>query len=231
MLKAIQADFASMADLLDRPRLYRQLARQLGRVTAHVDRLFHLGGSMDSIETVHQQVFEIESTVGLGLPDAEGLTAILLDQTLFMLRHRRRRSDDLSQPILKLYGEREDQLLERIAGVDYVTGSDLRHWLPGVPARPFGALPASQQTALRLGLEQLQVLVLIGEIPLRFRSLERVGADYPGHPFEEHWRTAFRLARMVGDEAAREVFRERFFGGDPTWRARRAMAGGLATLR
>jgi hypothetical protein len=64
---------------------------------------------------------------------------------------------------------------------------------------------------LKFALEQLQVCVLLGELPIQFRALVRVGADFPGHPFATYWAGVARLARVLGDETAKSICRRKFF--------------------
>jgi glycosyltransferase involved in cell wall biosynthesis len=223
---AVDADLVSMGELAREPRHYRYLAPLSARVTWMMDRAFDLGISHDRIEFWDQQVSEWEATIGKENRDHEGTTAILLDQILVMLRQKCELTEDPTRPTLRLWMDRQDRLFERISDVKYVTGSDLRRWLPDLPPRPFREFSRPDRTSLKFGLEQLQVSLVLGDLPIRFRSLERVAADYPGHPFERYWSSAFRLARLVGDETARGVFRQKLVRRGWEWmgRAKRAVA-------
>ncbi len=223
---AVDADLVSMHELASEPRHYRYLAPLSARVTWMMDRAFDVGISHERIESWDQQVSDWEATVGKENRDHAGTTAILLDQILVMLRQKCELTEDPTRPTLRLWMDRQDRLAERMSKVKYVTGSDLRRWLPDLPPRPFGEFARPERTALKFGLEQLQVSLVLGELPIRFRSLERVAADYPGHPFERYWSSAFRLARLVGDETARSVFRQKLVRRSWEWmgRAKRVVA-------
>jgi glycosyltransferase involved in cell wall biosynthesis len=222
---AIDADLVSMRELAGEPRHYRYLAPLSARVTWMMDRSFDLGISHERIESWDQQVTEWESTVGNENRDHAGTTAILLDQIQVMLKQKCELTEDPTRPTLRLWMDRQDRLAERIGEVKYVTGSDLRRWLPDLPPRPFRDFTRPDRTALKFGLEQLQVSLVLGDLPIRFRSLERVAADYPGHPYERYWFSVFRLARLVGDETARSVFRQKLVRRGWEWmgRAKRAV--------
>lgn len=224
IVAAIDADLKNANDLAREPRLYRYVVSLLARATWLLDKAFDENVSQERIEAFHRRFLDLESTIGRG-PSAEGLTALLLDQLVFMLRQKQQQTHDATRPMLRLWHEREEQLLDRIAGVSYLTGSDLRRWLPDLPPRPFADLRRSEQIALKFALEQLQVSLVLGELPIRFRSLERVAADYPGHPYERYWSGAFRLAHLIGDEAARTIVRQKFYrsGWQFLGRARRVM--------
>lgn len=224
IVAAIEADLRNVADLSDEPRLYRYVVSLMARATWLLDKAFDEGVSQELIETFHRRFLDLEATIGQ-THSAEGLTSLLLDQLIFMLRQKQQQTKDATRPMLRLWHEREEQLLDRIARVSYVTGSDLRRWLPDLPPRPFADLRTSEQISLKFALEQLQVSLVLGELPIRFRSLERVAADYPGHPYERYWNGAFRLAHLIGDEAARSIVRQKFYrsGWQFLGRARRAI--------
>jgi hypothetical protein len=207
-------------------RHFRYLAPLATRITWMIDRAFDLGVRHDAIESWDQRAFAWEGRVGRGLAGEEGVSAILLDQILAMLRQKTQMTTDPTRPMLRLWAERQDRLVERLGEVKYVTGSDLRRWLPELPPRPFRSFSRPERVALQFGLEQLQISLVLGELPIRFRSLERVAADFPGHPYERYWASAFRLARLVGDDTARLVFRQKLVRRGWQWmgRARRAIA-------
>jgi len=213
-----------VSDLAGEPRLYRYVVSLMARATWLLDKAFDEGVAEEVIEAYHRRFLDLEASIGLG-NSSEGLTSLLIDQLVFMLRQKQQQTKDATRPMLRLWHEREDQLLDRIAGVSCVTGSDLRRWLPDLPPRPFADLRYSEQVALKFALEQLQVSLVLGELPIRFRSLERVAADYPGHPYERYWNSAFRLAHLLGDDAARTIVRQKFYrsGWQFLGRARRAM--------
>jgi glycosyltransferase involved in cell wall biosynthesis len=223
---AIDRDIASLQLLADRPKFYRYLAPLSARITWMMDKAFDVGVSHERIEEWDQQVSDWEARIGKSETAMEGTTAILLDQILTMLRQKSLSTSDATRPLLRLWQDRQERLLDRIDRVKYVTGSDLRRWLPEVAPRPFDQLSRPERTALKFGLEQLQVSLVLGELPIRFRSLERVAADYPGHPYERYWSSAFRLARLVGDETARQVFRQKLVRHGWAWmgRARQVVA-------
>lgn len=225
-LGEFEAALRSAEELASQPRLYRYVASLIAKGTWLLDRAFDDHAAHGRIEAGHERLLAFEAELGRGIAGAEGVTAILLDQLVFMLRQKRRLAPDASRPTLRLWDEREDALLSRLDNAPVVTGSDLRRWLPELPPRPFAELARSEQSALKFALEQLQVSMVLGELPLRFRSLERVAADYPGHPYERYWRSAFRLARLLGDDAARSVFRQKLVrnGWHLLGRARRVLA-------
>ena len=211
VLGALEADLRSAEDLADQPRLYRYIVCLLARATWLLDKAFDEDISHDLIENYHRRFMDLEARFGRGQASGEGVTGLLLDQLVFMLRQKQRFTEDATRPMLRLWHEREDQLLERINRISYVTGSDLRRWLPDLPPRPYADLRRSEQIALKFALEQLQVSLVLGELPIRFRSLERVAADYPGHPYERYWNGAFRLAHLLGDDTARTVVRQKLY--------------------
>ncbi|MBY0589603.1 glycosyltransferase [bacterium] len=223
--QAIDSDISVMHHLADQPKLYRYLVPLSARVTWMMDKAFDLGVAHHRIEAWDQKVADWESQVGKARGASEGTTAILLDQVLTMLRQKSFSTEDPTRPLLRLWHDRQERLLDRISEVKYVTGSDLRRWLPELPPRAFGELSRPERAALKFGLEQLQVSLVLGVLPIRFRSLERVAADYPGHPYERYWSSAFRLARLVGDETARQVFRQKLVRRGWAWmgKARRAV--------
>ena len=208
---AMEADLRNAEDLADQPRLYRYVVCLLTRATWLLDKAFDEGVAHDIIEDYHRRFTDLEGQFGRGQASGEGLTGLLWDQLVYMLRQKQRMTEDATRPMIRLWHEREEQLLDRLGGISYVTGSDLRRWLPDLPPRPYADLLRSEQIALKFALEQLQVSLVLGELPIRFRSLERVAADYPGHPYERYWNGAFRLAHLLGDDAARAVVRQKFF--------------------
>jgi hypothetical protein len=230
LVEGIQADLACVRDLAGEPRRYRYVACLLARATWLLDRAFDEGVAHEQIEDWHAEILSLEGSIGRGLPSAEGLSALLADQLVLMLRQKTHRTADATRPMLRLWAEREEQLLERIREVRCVTGSDMRRWLPDVPPRPFAELTPSEQVGLKFALEQLQVSVVLGELSIRLAALERVAADYPGHPYERYWRGAFRLGRLVGDEMARQVVRQRLYrsGWQFLGQARRVLSSSRA---
>lgn len=85
----------------------------------------------------------------------------------------------------------------------------MRRWLPDVPPAPFSTLDSHDQAALAFALEQLQEAVLFGALEIPVRTMLRVGVDFPGHPYEEDWNGLGRLTRVLGDEAAKRMFRQK----------------------
>lgn len=214
---AIEADFRSAEELAREPRLYRYLVCLLTRATWLLDRAYDEGMPQETIEGFHGRMLEFEASVGRGVASAEGLTALLIDQLMMALRRKCAQTTDATRPMIRLWHERELQLLDRLGLASAVTGSDLRRWLPDLRPRPFVDLRRSEQAALQFALEQLQTTLTLGELAIRPRLLERVGADYPGHPYERYWRSVSRLARVLGDDVARTLSRQKVFRGG--WQA------------
>lgn len=207
---AIEADLRSAEELLEEPRKYRYLVSLASRMTWILDKAFDEGMPQDQIETLHARILDFEARMCAKTGPSEGLVSLLADQLVFMLREKQRYTQDAMRPMLRLWHEREMQLLARVRRARPLTGSELRRWLPDLPPQPFSSLTRQEKVSLKYALEQLQISLTMGEAPIRFRSLERLAADYPGHPYERYWRGLFRLARIMGDAAARTVSQQKF---------------------
>lgn len=220
---SIDADLRSAGDLLHEPRKYRYIVGLVTRMTWILDKAFSEGMSQDQVEALHGRILDFEAK--LCASSSSGLVSLLADQIVFMLREKMRHTADSLCPMLRLWHEREEQLLSRVRSARMVTGCELRRWLPDLPPRSYSSLARAEQVSLKHALEQLQISMTMGELPIRFRSLERVASDYPGHPYERYWRSLFRLARVMGDGAARSIGRQKFFreGWQLAGRARRVL--------
>ena len=222
---AIISDLRCADDLGRHPRLYRYIPYLITRATWLLDRAFDEGMPQEQLEELHSKLLDFERGVGKWQPGADGLTAILLDQLVLSLRQKIEQTTDVTRPMLRLWQERIDNLLDRISDIPFVTGSDLRRWLPDLPAQRYDRLVLSDQVRLKFALDQLQLTTVMGELPIRFRTLARVASDFSGHPYQRYWQYALRLATLVGDETARSIFRQKFFraGWQMMGRARRSL--------
>jgi hypothetical protein len=205
---AVEADLRSIEDLLSQPRCYRYVPPLLTRATWFLGTALAAGLPKATYERYHGKLLDIESRVGDGIPSAAGLTALLLDQSLLSIR-RQAEGSELGQATYPYLKEREERILHRLAELDHVSGADLRRWLPDLPPRPFAELEHSDRVALAFALGQLQSATLLGPLDIPLRTLVRVGKDYPGHPHEEDWNGLARLARVLGDENAKRMYRQR----------------------
>lgn len=223
---AVETDLMSAAELASQPRMYRYLAPLLTRATQLLDAGFENGMSTALYEDFHERILAMEGSAGVG-KGADGLVAILLDQLLFTARRLADPANHFSRATALFHREREDRLLERLEQLPRVSGADLRRWLPDLPPQPFHSLARAERIALRFALEQLQNSVLLGEISVQFRALFRVGIDYPGHPFEEDWHGFARLERVLGEQHAKTIYRQKIIRSGWHWlgHARRLFKG------
>jgi hypothetical protein len=222
---AIEADLRSASELAREPKMYRYLVCLMTRATWLLDRAYDEGMEHSEVERFHERMLSFEAALGGPAPCVDGASAILFDQLALMLRRKCAHAADPAKPTLRLWHEREMQLLERLESAPPVGAADLRRWLPEVAPRPYGRLARRDRAALKFGLDQLQSSLVLGRLPLPLRALDRLGSRFPGHPYERFWRSARRLARVVGEEAARAAVRRSVFRGG--WkllgRARRMM--------
>lgn len=244
---AIEGDLRSIGDLAQLPRIYRYIVPLVQRTSTMMEQAYSRGLPQPELDHFQERLLALEHELGLigtaysggysttetnESPRHAGLAAILLDQLLFSLRQYRRENPDLPIAIRLFLDEREGNLLDHINPLrDKVSPSDLRRWLPDIAPQPFEQLSRSQKASLRFALEQLQACVILGELRISFKSLVRVGAEYPGHPYEEFWGGVARLATVVGDEAAKRICRGRFFQYGWQWlgHARRMLRGERVT--
>lgn len=207
---ALLADIRAIEELAVAPRQFRYLIPLFARVAWLIDLGFDNGMSQAELDEFHEKIMAIERRIGVGIPSGDGPTAILIDQLLFIVRQRRHNEKQGSRPTLLFLEEREGRLLERLSRSSRVNAADLRRWIPDLPPQPFHAMSASERSSLKFALEQLQISVLLGELSIFFRSLVRLAADYPGHPYESAWTGVARLARVLGDETAKQFYRQKF---------------------
>lgn len=222
-LAHIDADLASARELAASPRRWRYVVNLLARCGGRWAAGARDGWPADLLEEAHERILAAESELADAAPPSA--KPLFVDLLLFALREQSAASSDGFSIDGGSFKEREQNLLARLADLAPPNGADLRRWLPDLPPQPFDRLDRQDCSALKFALEQLQVSVLLGEMATPFRLLVRVGADYPGHPYEHYWNAAERLASVVGDGPAREVCRRRMFrrGWQLLGRAKRAL--------
>ena len=214
---ALEADFRTASDLAREPRSYRYLVPLVDRIEARLDEAQEEGMPAEELDRFDRRLTSFASTVGYGIPSADGPTTILLDQWILSLRQRQPEGAEGLAPLPSRTRARLARLYGRIEGRGRLGSTDLRRWLPELQPQPFDTLADDEQAALAFALRQLHLGAFLGTLPLQLRSLERLGADFPGHPYEGFWRTAASLASVVGAERARRICRHRFFRSGWNW--------------
>lgn len=210
---AIEADLRSASELAREPRMYRYLVCLMTRATWLLDRAYDEGMEQSQVERFHERMLALEAALGGAATFADGASAILFDQLALMLRRKCAHAADPAKPTVRLWHERELQLQDRLESAPRVGGADVRRWLPDVPPRPYDRLSPRERASLKFGLDQLQSSLVLGRLFISLGALDRLGSRFPGHPYERFWRSARRLARVVGEDAARAMVRRTVFRG------------------
>lgn len=216
---ALDAHLASARDLLAEPRRTRYVLNLLARATAMVDWASEAGLPDAVVATMHQRVVAVETeATGLASPAGAGVSAILAQRLAIQLECWPRPLRDPLPRTTGLRRERIERLQDRIEQSGPISGADLRRWLPELPSRPFGDLAVGERATLAEALDHLRECATDGRLEIPARLLLRVGADFPGHPWEKSWRRWARLAQVVGEAAARRIMGRRQFA-NPAVRA------------
>lgn len=216
--QSIESDLAGLRELSSCMKWYRYVPWLFARARQSFRDAVALGLSERARKRFEERMIQFLETVGEREAPA-GVTAIVMDQIHLGLC---RAIEDArsNAPTSEFLGRCQEVLAHRLSQVTSVSGADLRRWLPDLPPQPFETLDARDRAALKLALEQIQTSVLLGELPATFAAMSRVGADFPGHPYERYWRGAARLARVLGDEGARTLCRRKFYRAGWQWLGR-----------
>jgi hypothetical protein len=213
----LKADLRSAGELAGHFRNFRYIAPLVGRLTWLWETAVGMNFPPTEIDSMHEQILALEERLGDDSAAPEGTAALVLDQLLWMLREKQSRPGASDRPTFGYLRDRECRLLDRLNRFSRVTGADMRRWLPEIPPQPYRLLAPSERRMLTHALEQLQSSVFGGDVECSLRALVRVGADYPAHPFEADWNGANRLAKVLGESAARRLAGQKILRSSWRW--------------
>ncbi|MGL5098098.1 MAG: hypothetical protein ACRDD1_21130, partial [Planctomycetia bacterium] len=215
--EGVEVSLRIARDLAEHPRLYRYIPGVYCCANWWIERGDSAGIDPDKLETLNEAVVDFGLTVGIGVPGAQGVATLLVEQLAVRLAAELERAADPSRPTVKLYFDQWQMLRDRLEQMRPATSADLRRWLPDLRGVAYPQLPPSKRMALKHALGQLQAVALYGAAPLSFRSLARLADHCPQHPVELFWKTGARLSQLFGDAGAKTLLRKHFFKQGFQW--------------
>lgn len=192
---ALETNLLSAVELGRSPRQWCYLVTLLKTISWLMEQALDEGVAPNKLQAFSRRLGKFET----GLAARSGRGAILADQLIIML-------DDLiayrpreDRSTRKYALERAQRLRSCVASAAQISDDEIRQWLPDLPRQPHRGLGWRDRTSLDLALDQLHTSLVRGVLPVSPRALRNVGDDFLGHPYQDRWAVARRIANVLGE--------------------------------